>query len=84
MPARRAFTLVELLVVVGILVVLIALLMPALSRARASAQLLRCSTNLRSMAHAAQSYAADHKGRFPRDIPPGGVPVKLLNPFHLP
>jgi prepilin-type N-terminal cleavage/methylation domain-containing protein/prepilin-type processing-associated H-X9-DG protein len=71
MPHRRAgkvgFTLVELLVVIGIIAILIALMLPAVSRARASSTLLKCSTNLRAMAQAANCYAADNKGRYPRE-----------------
>lgn len=57
-PARatRAFTLVELLVVMAIVAVLAALLMPALSRAKASARQVKCASNLRQLALAAQLY----------------------------
>lgn len=59
------FTLVELLVVVGIVSVLMGVLLPALGRARASAESLRCLSNLRQMAQAAFAYAAAHRGYFP-------------------
>jgi prepilin-type N-terminal cleavage/methylation domain-containing protein/prepilin-type processing-associated H-X9-DG protein len=68
----RGFTLVELLVVVGIIAVLIALLMPALSRAQASARLIQCSNNLRSITQAAHLYASDNRGQIPRDQSFGG------------
>jgi prepilin-type processing-associated H-X9-DG protein/prepilin-type N-terminal cleavage/methylation domain-containing protein len=56
-PARRrAFTLVELLVVVGIISVLIAVLMPALSRAREHANRVKCAANLRTMGQALALY----------------------------
>jgi len=62
---RRAFTLVELLVVIGIIAILIALLLPALVRARAAAASAACSSNLRQLAVAALNYAQDNRGYWP-------------------
>src|ERR1700683_4302612 len=62
---KKAFTLVELLVVIGIIAVLIGILMPALNRARAQAQLIQCQSNLRQMALAALLCAQDHKNYLP-------------------
>ena len=64
---RRAFTLVELLVVIGIIAILIALLMPALTAARRHAQTLQCGSNLHSIGQAMHQYANEYKGRIPRD-----------------
>jgi prepilin-type N-terminal cleavage/methylation domain-containing protein len=64
-PAARAFTLVELLVVIGIIAVLIALLLPALGKARASGQTAACLGNLRQIMNAFQLYENDNKQRFP-------------------
>lgn len=58
---RRAFTIVELLVVISIIALLISLLLPALSRARQQGRTLGCAANMRSMALAAASYAQEHR-----------------------
>jgi prepilin-type N-terminal cleavage/methylation domain-containing protein/prepilin-type processing-associated H-X9-DG protein len=63
---ERGFTLVELLVVIGIIAVLIALLMPSLSAARSHATTIQCGANLHSIGQAMQQYANDFKGRVPR------------------
>ena len=60
---RRAFTLVELLVVIGIIAVLIGLLMPALSAARRQAQSVRDLAALRTLMHAFHAYAGENRGR---------------------
>jgi prepilin-type N-terminal cleavage/methylation domain-containing protein len=62
---RHAFTLVELLVVIGIIAVLIAILMPALSRARAQAQTVQCMSNLRSIGQGLQMYALQNRESLP-------------------
>ena len=60
--ARRAFSLIELLTVIGILAILLALLMPAMVRARATAQSLVCQSNLRQIHHAALQCSLDRRG----------------------
>jgi type II secretory pathway pseudopilin PulG len=64
-PAARGFTQLELLVVVGILVVLAAILVPAIAKVRRSAQSVSCISNLRQINLAFQRFALDHGGRFP-------------------
>src|SRR5258706_1158721 len=62
---RRAFTLVELLVVIGIIALLIALLLPVLSRARESARRSACLSNQRQLAQALFLYAHQFHDRIP-------------------
>ena len=59
------FTLVELLVVLGIIAVLVALLMPVLAGGRRHAQRVQCASNLRQIAAAIIAYGGDNRGRFP-------------------
>lgn len=65
MKSRKAFTLVELLVVIGIIVLLISILMPALRSAWDSAKTIRCAANLRNVYQAMAAYAAENKGALP-------------------
>ena len=67
---RRAFTLVELLVVIGIIAVLIALLLTGISRSRQHAQRVACLSNLRQLGNALIGYAGGNKGAFPA---PAGI-----------
>jgi prepilin-type processing-associated H-X9-DG protein/prepilin-type N-terminal cleavage/methylation domain-containing protein len=61
----RAFSLVELLVVMAIVAVLASLLLPGLSQSKATAQRVNCLSNLRQMAIAAHSFVDDEGGAYP-------------------
>jgi prepilin-type processing-associated H-X9-DG protein len=62
---RGGFTVVELLIIIGIIAVLMALFLPALARARRAAKNVECVSNLRSNGHALTSFATQHNGKFP-------------------
>ena len=81
-PRPAGFTLVELLVVIGIIAVLTAVLMPALAAARRAAQMTRCATQLREIANASRLHALDHRGYYQLagDILVGWKPVHLRDP----
>ncbi len=75
---RPGFTLVELLVVIGIIALLIAILMPALSGAREAANRTACAAKLQQIVTAAHLHAMDHKGYYPLvGVIPGWAPEEL-------
>jgi len=76
---RPAFTLVELLVVIGIIALLIAILMPTLGRARESANSLKCEAQQHQILEALMLHAHEHRGYLPMT----GYPVAGLDPVSL-
>src|SRR5688572_12610021 len=88
---RRAFTLVELLVVVGIIAALVAVLLPALGRAREQANRVKCGANLHSLGHAMALYTQSYGHypgayafvRMPAGMPAGWTPGYAVWPARL-
>src|SRR5687767_13925462 len=83
-PARRGFMLIQLLVVIGIIVILLAILTPALDRAMYSAELAACGSTMKGLALSGLTYAFDHNRVYPSRRRPPIVddvePLRIRNP----
>jgi prepilin-type N-terminal cleavage/methylation domain-containing protein len=85
----RAFTLVELLIVIGIIALLIGMVLPAMTRVRKTAINVECASNLRQMGNAIVMYASEHDQRLPYVLEPvwksdGTLDFDSANPMTSP
>jgi len=78
--SARAFTLVELLVVTGLIALLVAILLPVLTRAREHARIAQCANNIRQIYHSVLMYTNENKGILPLPAP---LPDSWLTPEDL-
>jgi len=82
MRKRNGFTLVELLVVIGIIAVLISLLLPAMRKARQAVNAVTCLSNLRTLGLSTQMYLDSNKGKVWRDDVWKEWWVTVLQPYY--
>jgi prepilin-type N-terminal cleavage/methylation domain-containing protein/prepilin-type processing-associated H-X9-DG protein len=77
---RRAFTLIELLVVIAVLGVLASILIPVVSKVRATAQATHCMSNMQQLGRAFMLHAEDHRGLLPAPVCTAGG---IVTPWYV-
>ena len=80
MNQKKAFTLIELLVVIAVISVLMAILVPALTKARYQAKRITCMANMKGQLQAIIMYATENQGKYPRHNSP--LPYYLTYPDY--
>ena len=84
MLKTRAFTLIELLIVVAIIAILAAIAVPNFLEAQTRAKVTRAKADMRSLATAMEAYAVDNNGRYPFDIDSRGFPWYITDVLSTP
>src|SRR6266540_4320084 len=78
---RRGFTLVELLVVIGIIALLVGILLPVLGKAKEKANATKCAANMKTLMTACILFANDHNGSLPGNRPDLDDPIEWHRDF---
>src|SRR5262245_48380321 len=82
--ASRAFTLIELLMVIAIIAILAALLLPVVSKGKLRARQAQCASNLKQIGVAFHGFAHDHNSQFPMYVSTNQAGTKEFYPFGIP